>query len=62
MHAIQRPSLGDNPDSGLCPCPACGAPEPVLTLLTTWFRYYRCLACGLIWSVARPGAPPVEET
>ena len=38
-------------------CPACGAPEPVLTLMTTWFRYYRCLSCGLIWSVARPGAP-----
>ena len=50
------PGHAETPDV----CPACSSPDPVLTLMTTWFRYYRCYACGLIWSVARPGAPPAE--
>jgi hypothetical protein len=58
MYACEPPSVPD--DATPCVCPGCGVLEPVLTLLTTWFGYYRCLSCGLIWSEARPGAPPAE--
>jgi hypothetical protein len=57
---ITRP-LPASDESTSVVCLGCGAPDPELTLMTTWFRYYRCLVCGLIWSLARPGAPPLEE-
>jgi hypothetical protein len=55
MQEIQRPPRDDEAASDVCP--QCASPDPLLTLMTTWFRYYRCLYCGLVWSVARPGAP-----
>jgi hypothetical protein len=39
-------------------CPRCLSPAVIVTLVTTWYRYCRCQACGMLWVVARSDAPP----
>jgi predicted RNA-binding Zn-ribbon protein involved in translation (DUF1610 family) len=40
------------------PCPDCGSEVTCVTVRTSMVVYWRCRACGAMWSVPKPRAEP----
>jgi hypothetical protein len=60
MYLSEIPTPGGVPPQDLCPF--CASPEPpIVTLVTSWNRYYRCAPCGFLWSVTSASGPPAQE-